>query len=71
MEDNLKENFEYKFEENQEENLEELFEGPYFNENLKLNRRCQMNYEKNENDHDDYDCPPPEAPPINSQTEKL
>ena len=51
--------------------MEEKFEEPYFNENLKLNRRSQMNSEKNENDHDDYNRPPPEPPPINFQTEKI
>ena len=30
-----------------------------------------MNSEKNDNDHDDYNRPPPEPPPINSQTEKI
>ena len=71
FEDNLEENFEENFEENQEENVEEKFEEPYFNENLKLNRRSQMNSVKNENDHDDYNRPPTEHPPINSQTEKI
>ena len=52
-------------------NCEEELEEPYFNENLKLNRRSQINSGKNDNDHDDYNRPPPEPPPINSQTEKI
>ena len=58
FEDNLEENFEEKFEENQEENLKEKFEEPYFNENLKLNQRSQINSGKNDNDHDNYNRPP-------------
>ena len=65
FEDNLEENFEEKFQENQEGKLEEEFEEPYFKENLKLNRRSQINCEKIDNDHDNYNCPPPEPPPIN------
>ena len=38
---------------------------------MKLNRKSQINSEKNDNDHDDYNRPPSEAPPINSQTEKI
>ena len=71
FEDNLDENFEEKFEENQEEKLEEEFEEPYFEENLKLNRRSQINPEKIDNEHDNYNRPPPEPLPINSQTEKI
>ena len=51
--------------------MKEKFEEPYFNENLKLNRRSQINSGKNNNDHDNYNRPPPEPPPINSQTEKI
>ena len=51
--------------------MKEKFEEPYFNENLKLNRRSQINSGKNNNDHDNYKRPPPEPPPINSQTEKI
>ena len=71
FEDNLEENFEEKFEENQEEKLEEEFEELYFKENLKRNRRSQINSGKNDNDHDDYNRPPPEPPSINSRTEKI
>ena len=46
FEDNFGENFEEKFEENQEEYLEGKFEEPYFKENLKLNRRFQINSKK-------------------------
>ena len=38
---------------------------------MKLNQRSQINSEKNYNDHDDYNRPPPESPPINSRTEKI
>ena len=44
--DNLEGNFEEKFEENHEENLEEKFKEPYFEENLKLKRRYEINSEK-------------------------
>ena len=57
-----------KFEENHEENLEEEFEKPYFEENLKLNRRYQINFEKDDNDHNDDNRPPPESPPPNSKS---
>ena len=71
FDDNLEENFEELFEENQEEKLEEEFEEPYFEENLWLNRRSQINSEKIDNDHDNYNRPPSEPPPINSQREKI
>ena len=75
FEDNFEANFEKKFEENQEgkleEEFEEEFEEPFFEKNLKLNRRSQINSEKYYNDHDDYNRPPPEPPPINSQTDKI
>ena len=51
FEDNLEENFGKKFKEQHEENLEEKFKEPYFDENLKLNRRYQINSEKDDNDH--------------------
>ena len=51
--------------------MEEKFEGPYFEENSKLNRRSQINCGKHDNDHDNYNRPRPEPPPINSQTEKI
>ena len=51
--------------------MEEEFEEPYFKENLKLNRRSQINSEKNDNNHDDYNRPRPELPHINSQTENV
>ena len=78
-EENLEENFEQNFEENveekfekyQEENLEEKFEEPYFKENLKLNRRLQINSKKDDNHHNDDNRPPPEPPPINFEIEKI
>ena len=51
--------------------MEEEFEEPYFRGNLQQNQRSQINSEKNDHDHDDYNRPPPEPPPINSQTEKI
>ena len=71
FEDNLEENFEENSEENQEENLEENFEEPYFKENQKRNRKSQINSRKNDDDHDNYNRPPPDSPPTNSQTEKI
>ena len=38
---------------------------------MKLNRRSQINSGKNDNDHDNCNRPPPEPPPINSQTGKI
>ena len=49
----------------------EKFKEPYFKGNLKLNRRSQINSGKNDNDHDNYNRPPPEPPAINSLTEKI
>ena len=49
----------------------EEFEELYFEKNLKLNRRPQTYSGKNDNDHDDCNRPPPEPPPINTQTEKM
>ena len=60
-----------KFKENQEEKLEEKFDEPYFKESWKLNRRFQINSEKDGNHHNDDNCPRPEPPPINSQTETI
>ena len=51
--------------------MEEEFEESYFEEYLKLNRRPQINSVKKDNDHDNYNRPPPEPPPINSQIEKI
>ena len=48
--------------------MEEGFEEPYFEKNLKLNRKSQINSEKNYNDHDNYNRPPPELPPPNSKS---
>ena len=46
-------------------------EEPYFKGNSKRNRRSQINSGKNDNDHNDCNRPPPEPPPINSQTGKI
>ena len=51
--------------------MKEKFEEPYFKENLKLTRRSQINSGKNDNDHHNYNHPPLEPPPINSQTKKI
>ena len=69
--DSLEENFGKNFEENHEENLEKEFEELYSGENLKVNRRSQIHSEENDNDHNDYNRPPPEPPLINSQTDKI
>ena len=53
--------------------MDEKFEDPYFNENLKLNQKYQINSEKDDDDDSDNNDnrPPPEPPPINFPTEKL
>ena len=52
---------------NWKENLKSLI----WEDNLELNRRSPINSEKIDNDHDNYNRPPPEPPPINTQTEKI
>ena len=51
--------------------MEEKFEEPYFKENLKRNRKFQINSGKNDNYHNNYNRPPLEPPPINSQPKKI
>ena len=64
----LEEHYEEKFKENHEQNPKEIFDEPYFKAYLKLNRRNQINYEEDENDHKDDNRPPPEPPPPNSKS---
>ena len=70
FEENFKKTFEQNVEENFEDNLEDKFEEPYFEENLKLNRRYQISSEKDDDDHNDDNRPPPELPPPNSKSNR-